>query len=162
MLVLDCLLIILLSFWWWEMCCDSPQYKGSFSSCYVNMSAPVISRGLAGIPWLIIFSFGWVCWKLRHAEQFLCAFQYHHLCLSNKLIHIPGVWFSLFQCDLDGAALMPVFFFLKTQVLLHTSPWEWFHQSLPCHLEMSSIFYVLWYLVFVLWPAPHNVLFYLL
>ena len=44
----------------------------------MNMSVPVIPHGLAGMTWWIIFTFGWVCWKLRHVEQLFICFQYHH------------------------------------------------------------------------------------
>ena len=65
MLILECLLINLPPFWWQRTCCNSLQYKGNF-------------YGFAGGLWWIMFSFCWVCWKLRHVEHFLCTFQYHH------------------------------------------------------------------------------------
>ena len=64
---------------------------------------------LAEMSWCIVFSFGCVCWKLRHVEQSLCAFQYYHWCLSNKLIPMPGLCFFLFPCGLGGVVLMSVF-----------------------------------------------------
>ena len=34
-----------------------------------------ITQHLARMSWWIIFSFGWVCWKLRHVEQFYVLFN---------------------------------------------------------------------------------------
>ena len=86
----------------------------------------------------IIFSFGCVCWKLRHIEQFLYAFQYHDWCLSNKLICIPGVLvFSIpmwFKWSCSNAC------FLNDSHITTCLSLSITHQSLPYHFKMSSMF----------------------
>ena len=64
-------------------------------------SAPMISHGLPGISWLMIFSLGCICWNARHVEQIFTVFsisafiliQWIDLDVSSFLFWYPSVCF---------------------------------------------------------------------